>query len=56
MSQRSAHFSRPDGPPEGGLPGGGLPCDHGEGAEPTFAISIMGFGGVPVVRGGHPAQ
>jgi hypothetical protein len=46
MSQRSAHFSSPDGRPE----------EKGDGAEPTFATSMIGFGGVMVPRGAHPAQ
>ncbi len=44
MSQRSAHFTRPQGRPE----------EPGDDAEPTFATSMIGFGGVLVTRGGHP--
>lgn len=46
MSQRSAQFSSQ----------GRLPEEDGDGADPTFATSMLGFGGVWIPRGGRPAR
>jgi hypothetical protein len=55
MTQRSAHFSRPGAFGPQGFDAQGTD-NGGDATDPTFATSMIGFGGVTVAHGGHPAQ